>query len=149
MAILRQEKICLPMHNTPVWGFDPWIRKSPWRRKLKHTPVFLPGKSNGQRSLAGYSPWGWKELDMTERLNNNNKVTLASNRFAQGVEQKKTLLCFNCTTKTPWETIWSRIKVLIPPYKLNSMIYLTRFPREEKFACIFPSMPTTPQALLG
>ena len=30
------------------------------------TPVFLPGKSHGQRSLAGYSPWGRKELDMTE-----------------------------------------------------------------------------------
>ena len=31
-------------------------------------PVFLPGESNGQRSLAGYGPWGCKELDMTERL---------------------------------------------------------------------------------
>ena len=30
------------------------------------TPVFLPGESHGQRSLAGYSPWGSKELDMTE-----------------------------------------------------------------------------------
>jgi len=32
----------------------------------------LPGKSHGQRSLAGYSPWGHKELDMAEQLNNNN-----------------------------------------------------------------------------
>ena len=32
------------------------------------TPVFLPGESHGQRSLAGYSPWGGKEMDMTERL---------------------------------------------------------------------------------
>ena len=32
------------------------------------TPVFLPGKSRGWRSLAGYSPWGSKELDTTERL---------------------------------------------------------------------------------
>ncbi|CAI9164575.1 unnamed protein product [Rangifer tarandus platyrhynchus] len=32
-------------------------------------PVFLPGESHGQRSLAGYSPWGRKELDMPERLN--------------------------------------------------------------------------------
>ena len=30
----------------------------PWRRKWKHTPIFLPGKCQGQRSLAGYSPWG-------------------------------------------------------------------------------------------
>ena len=33
-------------------GFDPWIMKIPWRRKWKPTPVFLPGESHGQRSLA-------------------------------------------------------------------------------------------------
>ena len=38
--------------------FDPWARKIPWRRKWQTTPVFLPGKSHGQRSLAGYGPWG-------------------------------------------------------------------------------------------
>ena len=43
--------------------FDPWIWKFPWRRKWKPTPVFLPGKSHGQMSLVGYSPWGWKQLD--------------------------------------------------------------------------------------
>ena len=41
-------------------------REDPWRRKWQPTPVFLPGKSHGQRSLEGYSPWGHKELDMTE-----------------------------------------------------------------------------------
>ena len=39
------------------WGFDPWVRKIPWRQKWQHTPIFLPGKSNGQRSLVGYNPW--------------------------------------------------------------------------------------------
>ena len=38
--------------------FNPWVRKIPWRNKQQPTPVFLPGKSQGQRSLAGYSPWG-------------------------------------------------------------------------------------------
>jgi len=33
------------------------------------TPVFLPGKFHGQKSLVGCSPWGCKELDMTDRLN--------------------------------------------------------------------------------
>ena len=42
--------------------------KIPWRRKWQPTPVFLPGESHGQRSLAGYSPQGRKELDTTERL---------------------------------------------------------------------------------
>jgi len=39
-------------------GFDPWVRKIPWRRARLPTPVFLPGESHGQRSLAGYSLWG-------------------------------------------------------------------------------------------
>ena len=38
------------MQETQV---DPWVRKIPWRRKWQPTPVFLPGKSHGQRSLAG------------------------------------------------------------------------------------------------
>ena len=42
--------------------FNPCIRKIPWRRKWQPTPVFLPGKSCGQRSLAGYSPWGRKRV---------------------------------------------------------------------------------------
>ena len=48
------------------WGFDPWARKIPWRRKWQATPVFLPEKSHGQSSLGGYSPWGGKESDRTE-----------------------------------------------------------------------------------
>ena len=47
-------------------GFDSWARKTPWRRAWQPTPVFLPGESHGQRSLAGYSPWGCKESDRTE-----------------------------------------------------------------------------------
>ena len=39
-----------------------------WRRKWQPTPVFLPGKSHGWKSLVGYSSWGHKESDMTERL---------------------------------------------------------------------------------
>ena len=48
--------------------FNPWVWKIPWKREWQLTPVFLLGKSHGQRSLACYSPWGHKELDMTERL---------------------------------------------------------------------------------
>ena len=40
----------------------------PWRRAWLPTPVFLPGESHGWRSLMGYTLWGCKELDMTERL---------------------------------------------------------------------------------
>ena len=47
--------------------FNPWGGKSLWRRKWKPTPVFLPGKSHGQRNLAACSPRGRKESDTTEQ----------------------------------------------------------------------------------
>ena len=67
MALIRS---FLWLNNIPLWGFpgkesscqcrrcgfDLWVWKVPWRRKWQPTPVFLPGKSHGQRSLAGYSP---------------------------------------------------------------------------------------------
>ena len=40
-----------------MW-FDPRVKKNPWNRKEQPTPVFLPGKFHGQRSLLGYSPGG-------------------------------------------------------------------------------------------
>ena len=52
--------------------WETWVRalgwEDPWRRKWQPTPVLLLGKSHGQRSLVGYSLWGRKELDTTERL---------------------------------------------------------------------------------
>ena len=49
-------------------GFDLWVGKILWRMKWQPIPVFLPGKSHGQRSLVGYSPLGRKESDTTEQL---------------------------------------------------------------------------------
>ena len=46
----------------------PGMGRSPEEGDDNPTPVFLPGKSHGQRSLAGYNPFGRKELDTTERL---------------------------------------------------------------------------------
>ena len=59
---LRQLRICLPC------GYDALVGKIPWKREWQPTPVFLFGKSHGQRNLAGYSPWGHKESDMPEQL---------------------------------------------------------------------------------
>ena len=57
------------------YGFDSWIGKSPWRRAWQPTPVLLPGKSHGQRSLVGYSPWGRKESDMTDQYRHDHPGT--------------------------------------------------------------------------
>ena len=51
-------------------GFDPWVRKIPWRREP--TLVSLPEEFHGQGSLTRCSPWGCKELDTTERLKNSS-----------------------------------------------------------------------------
>ena len=51
---------------------ETWVHflswEDPWRRERLPTPVFLPGDFPGQRSMVGYSPWGHKESDATERL---------------------------------------------------------------------------------
>ena len=80
---------CTPARNSrvPQWlsakepafqrrrlGFYPWVGKIPWRKKWQPTPVFLLRQSQGQRSLAGYRPWGPKESDMTEWLNHNEET---------------------------------------------------------------------------
>ena len=49
-------------------GFDPWVKKIPWRREWLSTQAFLPGEFHGQKSLAGYIAWGCKKSDMTEQL---------------------------------------------------------------------------------
>ena len=57
-------------------GFDPWFGNIPWRRKWQPTPVFLPEKSHGQRSLAVYSPWDCKKLDTVEQLSTHTPCSV-------------------------------------------------------------------------
>ena len=61
---LRWRRGCLQCGRP---GFDPWVRKIPWKRAWQHSPG-MPGEFHAQRSLVGYSPWGCKELDTTGRL---------------------------------------------------------------------------------
>ena len=63
--VTHMVNICLQFRRP---GFNPWVGKISWRRKWQPTIVFLPGKSHGRRNLVGYSPWGCKEWDTTERL---------------------------------------------------------------------------------
>jgi len=60
------------MVKNPPAMWETWVQSLSWEEPLRRdrlpTPVFLPGESHGQRSLVGYSSWGCKELDTTERL---------------------------------------------------------------------------------
>jgi len=71
---------------------------SPWRRKWQHTPVFLPGKSRGQRSLVNYSSWGHKEADTIEWLNTLNLCCLfASVLHLQSTSPISLYKCVSCS----------------------------------------------------
>ena len=61
--------------NAGNLGLIPGWWKRPWRREWQLTPIFLPEKFHGQRSLADYSSWGCKELDMTKLLTHTHTHT--------------------------------------------------------------------------
>ena len=86
------KRILLQCRRQRRHQFDPWIGKIPWRRTWQPTPVFLPGKSQGQRILAGYSPQGCKELDMTEASQHAQTDTL--NKLKKNHNFKIKFTCF-------------------------------------------------------
>ena len=65
-----KESTCQCRRPRRRW-FDPWV----WRRAWRSTPVLLPGNAHGQRNLAGYNPYGRKELDTTEATEHAGVVT--------------------------------------------------------------------------
>ena len=71
-------------------GFNRWVGKIPWKRKWQPTAVTLPGKSRGQRSLAGCSTWGHRPSDTTARHAKDNQRV---NFFPGCHHQEK--LCFS------------------------------------------------------
>jgi len=80
MGFSRQEYWSGVPLPSPSGNLGPY--KSHWRRKWQPTPVFLPGESHGQRSLAGCSPWGHRESDTTERLTHTYTKTGGPERQA-------------------------------------------------------------------
>ena len=64
---LVAQTVKVSSYNVETWVRS-WVGKIPWRRKWQPTPVVLPGKSHGRRSLVGCSPWSHKESDTTEQL---------------------------------------------------------------------------------
>ena len=92
--------------------FNPWVGKISWRRIWQPTPVFLPGESYRQRSLAGYSSWGLKELDLTISVGGGLP------RWASGKEP--TCQCRKCKRHgfDPWvrKIPWRKAQPLTPVF---------------------------------
>ena len=68
LAIVSSAVMNIRVHASFLSYCFVWIYAQEWSRNWQPTPIFLPGEFHGQRSLAGYSPWGRKESDTTERL---------------------------------------------------------------------------------
>ena len=89
--------------------FDPWVKKIPWRRrKWQPISVFSPGKFHGQRSLVGYSPWGHKELDMTEHTHacTGTKILPAAEHGQKNPQLKFEMDRFNNKFNTATRKNW-------------------------------------------
>ena len=69
--------------------FNSWAGNIPCWREWQPTPVFLPGKSHGQRTLEGYSAWGRKESNITEHLSTSKHIY---NYTHTSIEQRDKLI---------------------------------------------------------
>ena len=82
--------------------FASWVRKIPWSRKWQPAPIFLPGKHHVQRSLAGYSPWGCKELGTPKHAHTHTRTRTHTRARTHTHTHKNQL-------RKPWplEFIWN------------------------------------------
>ena len=106
---LGKAGICLQSRKHRRRWFNPWVGTIPWRRAWQPTPVFLPGESHVQRSLASYSPWGCKESGRakhftffncwaTEVLNANTHRRRPRDRQSLSVSEHCCLLIISAIT---------------------------------------------------
>ena len=117
--------------NVGDLGLIPGLGRSPWRRKWQLTPVFLPGKSHGQSSLVGYSPWGRREWDMTEwqtlKLSLSLHIALMSARGSpsgdggtyRGMRKLLTFFWF-----CPSTFCWISLSLFISQYKIGRLLII-------------------------
>ena len=73
--------------------FDPWARKVLWRRNWQPTPVFLPGKSHGQRNLVSYSPWGCRSIGHDLVAQQQQQKATWYVQLSLSAESSKSCLC--------------------------------------------------------
>ena len=97
------------MQETRVWFLG---QKDSLEKEWQPTPIFLPGESHGQRSLAGYSPWGCKESDTTEQLTHTVRYSsiiicfLGTKPSLFIVQVSCPLLCFVSSFPRYWVTFF-------------------------------------------
>ena len=110
LGLERASLVAQMVRNPPVMQYKrpkcQRPRKIPWRRAWQPTPVFLAGESHGQRSLAGYSPWGCKESDMTEWFhlgleNPGKQMSEGLQSSNSSLLEKKSTVDLHCPVQQP------------------------------------------------
>ena len=91
-------------------GFPPWIGKILCRRKWQPTPIFLPEKSHGQKSLMVDSAWGHKLPDMTEHINLTDKFVKLNRSYCICLVANFELW----VKKIAWKRTWQPTPVFLP-----------------------------------
>ena len=104
--------------NVGPW-FDPWVRKIPWRRKWQPTPVLLPRKFYGWRSLVGYSPWDRKDSDTTEWLSLTSLYMSIPNSFPLWYPK----ICLLCLWVCFWIAAGKKIICWISPLRFFEIFF--------------------------
>ena len=109
----------------------PWVGKIPWRRESQPPPVFSPGESHAKRSLAGYRPWGVKELDMMSHqhflfhglhsLKNDGEVGFACDGIIGNVGIQAFMVFHFLSTRSPFLPSFS----FLLPLSLSSFCHHT------------------------
>ena len=77
--------------------FDPWVGKMPWSRKWQPSQVFLPRKFHGQRSLVGYSTWGYKDSEVSEHTGTKSIIIQWISKIENPEELRSHMVVVNST----------------------------------------------------
>ena len=135
------EGICLQRRRL---GFDPWVRKIPWRRQWQPTPVPLPGKSNGQTSLVGYSLRGHKESDTTERLHFHFSLSLSNSEMNPAKESESPYTFLQEPPVFPGSMAWIlSLGFLMPLTGLTGSFLCVLGPLSEKQEALMTKSPAS------
>ena len=126
---LSWERICL-QYRKP--GFDPWVGKIPQRRKWQPTPVSMPRKSHGQRSLVGCSPRGHKELGTTERLTLRSGWALLVAQLVKNPPAKQETWVWSLGWEYPLEEGMTTYSSLLPAESLGQRSLVGYSPQASK-----------------
>ena len=130
--------------------FDPWVGKIPWRRAWQSTPVFLPGESHGQRSLAGYSPCSLQESDRTEATSHTHSTFRLCILLNQ--QTSIVILCVNIQMLHGGSMCSILLNLLQVRYTVCASIYLQLFveiPTTLKSAIFSTIISISPELLMS